>query len=71
MEKFKYRVEVIDWIPINNKEISPDYSEDLKKLGENGWELVGVILANNFGPVKGYFKKVVISTENDSNKEMD
>ncbi len=54
MDKFEYNVCTIDYYGERNNP-TPDYSGNLKTMGERGWELVGV---SSFEyQVRGYFKR--------------
>jgi len=54
--KFEYIKQNIDVINVSKSSITPNYTEDVNKLGDEGWELVSTVLEGTI--VIGYFKRI-------------
>jgi len=44
MKKFEYKIEIVEYPEFRGK---PSYKKVLNDLGEDGWELVRIILSND------------------------
>lgn len=54
--KYEYKIEAIDYYG-SPSEVKPDHHPNLNRLGEQGWELVSIVLIQQ--TVYGYFKKQI------------
>lgn len=58
MKKFEHKRVILGKAPYNDLDAGVDINSVLKKIEEEGWELVSVVLNSDFVEI-GYFKKQI------------